>query len=750
MTRVAMLALASPRRVVAIAAFLALAAAMIGLTTPDRLSAGGFEDPGSESARANALLASGFDRGNLQIVFAVTDDRGALDGRARAEGMRLTDQLRASPWVSDVTSAWTAPPSAAASLISTDATTGLVIAGIVGDDTTAQRHAEELQKLAGDVPGVTVRAGGAAAAAAQINAQTARDLLIIELVAIPLSFLALTWVFGGLLAATLPLMVGLIAIAGSAAALRAITALTEVSSLALNVSVAMALALSIDYTLLIVSRFRDELGDGDEFRTALVRTMTTAGRTVMFSALTVALSMAALLAFPMMMLKSFAYAGISAVVLGAAAAIVVTPAAIALLGVRLDAYDVRRWLRTRRGLPARPPQLPVQDSRWYRGVKTVMRHSVPAGLAVVILLLLLGSPFLHARWGFPDDRVLPSSASARQVGDVLRTDFAADPATDVTIVIPDATGLVNADYAGYASTVSQLPDVASVSSPAGTFVDGLVTGPPVAPTESSALSAYLTVRSSAPLFSSASEDQLSRIHAVARPGGRSVALTGVAQLNRDTATAITARLPWVLGAVAVVSLVLLFALTGSVVLPVKALVCNALSLTAAFGALVWVFQDGNLGGLGTATTGTVVAVVPVLLFCVAFGLSMDYEVFLLARIREHWLASTRTRADNDESVAQGVARTARVVTAAAVLMAISFIAVAAAEVSIIRMFGVGLVLAVLMDATLVRMILVPAVMRLMGRANWWAPAPLARWHPSRPAQPPGRHRRQAVTVQTGP
>ena len=219
-------------------------------------------------------------------------------------------------------------------------------------------------------------------------------------------------------------------------------------------------------------------------------------------------------------------------------------------------------------------------------------------------------------------------------------------------------------------------------------------------------------------------------------------MTGIAQLNKDTVQGITSRLPWVFGFIAVVTLVLLFLLTGSVVLPIKAVLLNILSLTAAFGALVWIFQDGHLGALGTTPTGTLVANIPVLMFCVAFGLSMDYEVFLLSRIREYWLESPRKRADNDESIALGLARTARVITAAALLMSISFAALTSAEVSFMRMFGVGLTVAVLVDATLVRMLLVPSFMHLFGSLNWWAPKPLARLHERTAISesgPPSRH-----------
>ncbi|WP_156448562.1 MMPL family transporter, partial [Mycobacterium sp. NAZ190054] len=260
--------------------------------------------------------------------------------------------------------------------------------------------------------------------------------------------------------------------------------------------------------------------------------------------------------------------------------------------------------------------------------------------------------------------------------------------------------------------------------PTGTFADGVRAGPPSAPAGEKDGSVFLTVASTAPLFSEESETQLDRLHAVPGPGGREVMLTGTAQVNRDSVDAITSTLPVVLGLIAGIMFALLFLLTGSVVMPIKALVLNMLSLTAAFGALVWIFQDGHLAGLGTTPTGTLVANMPVLLFCIAFGLSMDYEVFLVARIREFWLET----GNSDQSVALGIAHTGRVITAAALIMSISFAALIAASVSFMRMFGLGLTLAVLVDATLVRMVLVPAFMRLMGGRNWWAPNLLKRIH----------------------
>ena len=724
---IARLAIAAPRRIIGLALLVMVAAGIFGLPVTKTLSAGGFNDPSSQSAKASALLVDKFHQSDTDLIITVTSEGGVHSAAAQAVAGQVVALLKESPFVADLSSAWTGPPATADALVSTDGKTGLVIAGITGGENEYPKHARELaDQLPSDRDGVTVRAGGALTYA-EVNEQSERDLLLMESIAIPLSFVVLVWIFGGLLAAALPMIVGVFAILGSLAVLRAVTFATDVSIFAMNLTAAMGLALAVDYTLLIISRFRDELAGGVEQDEALVRTMTTAGRTVLFSAMTVALSMGAMVLFPMYFLKSFAYAGTAVVAFAALAAVVIAPAAIVLLGTRLDAFDVRRLGRRLLGRPEPQSRRP-EDSFWYRCTKCVMRRSIPIGLAIVAALLLLGAPFLSVRWGFADDRVLPTTASSRQVGDDMREKFDTDSATNLTVVLPDATGLDPEELGRYALRLSVVPDVSSVSAPVGTFVNGVLAGPPSAPTAITADSAFLTLGSTAPLFSDASDVQLNRLHEVARPAGKPVLWTGLAQINRDSVDAITKRLPIVLAVIAAITLIVLFLLTGSVVLPVKALLLNVLSLTAAFGALVWIFQNGHLGGLGTTVTGTLVANVPVLMFCIAFGLSMDYEVFLLSRIREYWLASGRTRADNDESVALGLARTGRVVTAAALLMSISFAALITAKVAFMKMFGIGLTIAVLVDATLVRMLLLPAFMNVLGRANWWAPKPLARLH----------------------
>lgn len=721
------LALRAPRRIIAAALLTMVAAGIFGMPVANELSNGGFRDPQAESSRASQVLAERFGTGGMQLVVAVTSDAGTASPAARRAGTEIHRILTGLPYVVGLHSAWTEPPQAASALISRDGKSGLIVAGITGDESSAQRRAGEIQLLLPEFNDVTVKIGGEAASLLQILEQSKKDLSVMETVALPVSFVVLVWVFGGVLAAALPLAVGVFAIIGSMAVLRATAFVTDVSIFALNLILALGLALAIDYTLLVISRFRDELGEGAGREEALLRTMATAGRTVAFSAVTVALAMAAMVFFPIYFLRSFAYAGVAVVVLAAAAALTVTPAALVLLGPRIDALDVRRLGRRILRRPDRQPRA-LEQGFWYRMTKAVMRRAVPIGLAVTALLLFLGLPFLGIKFGYPDDRLLPPSASARQVSDELRSGFAINSIDDVVVVLPDAAGLAPAQLGRYAAQLSRIPDVTSVSSPDGAYTDGVRTGAPSAATGVANGSAFLTVNSTAPLYSQASATQLDLLHTVTPPDGRAVEFTGWAQLSRDAGAAVSSNLPLVLSVIAVVTYLLMFLFTGSILVPLMTLLLNVLSLTAAFGALIWIFQDGHLGGLGTTATGTLTASVPMLLFCLAFGLATDYQLFVISRIREYWSVSGKTRADNAESVALGLARTGRVVTAAALLMAITFASMATAQVSMMRVFGVGLPLAVLADATLVRALLVPASMALLGRANWWAPSPLVWLH----------------------
>jgi RND superfamily putative drug exporter len=497
--------------------------------------------------------------------------------------------------------------------------------------------------------------------------------------------------------------------------LQGMTAFTDVSIFSLNLTTALGLGLAIDYSLFVVSRFREELAAGHDTDVAVVRTVRTAGRTVLFSAATVAIALAAMLVFPMVFFRSFAYAGIAVALLAAFGAVVILPAMLAALGPKVNAG---RILRRKEPVPG--------TGIWHRIAVLVMRRPVGIAAAVIALLLVLGAPFLGIELGTPDDRVLPPGDSVRDTQQVLRDEFTAREASALQVVATGVDAGADATVTGYAESLSALPGVARVDASTGSFAGGRQIAPP---TDASARfvgddATWFSVVPSVEPLSAEGESLTQAVRATAAPfadvevGGPSAELVDSKDLIFD-------RLPWALGIIAVTTFVVLFLLFGSLLVPVKAVVLNLLSLTATFGSMVWIFQEGHGSGLLNFTpTGTIVVAMPILMFCIAFGLSMDYEVFLLSRIKEEHDRGS----DTTTSVAMGLERTGRIVTAAAVLIAVVFLAFAASGVSFIKMFGIGLTLAVLVDAFLIRSTLVPAFMRLAGGANWWAPASLRRLH----------------------
>ncbi|AZZ83026.1 MULTISPECIES: MMPL family transporter [Gordonia] len=728
MVRSTRLIIAMPRRVLLGAFVLIVVCGAYGATAAEHLLAGGYSAPNAESARADKVLAETFNRGGIQVVLKLDGPDGvdiSRDPTAKALADNIIRELDANEHVQDqILSVW-ADPALDSALVSRDRTSTLIIAALEGGEDLAPARAAQIEEeFTGERDGFSIRVGGQALVYSQVNEQTSSDLLMAEAIAIPITFLVLIFVFGGLIAAALPVGIGIISIILTFALLRAIGSVTDVSVFALNLTTALGLALAIDYTLLLLTRYREEVDRGLERPDAIVRTLATAGRTVAFSAVTVALSLSALVLFPQYFLRSFAFAGLGVVAVAAFSALIITPAVLMVLGDRIDALDARKPVRRLLRLPPPQPREP-EDTRWYRLVQWVLRHALPVAAVVTIFLLVLGAPFLSLRMGFPDDRVLPESASSHAIQQEIRDDYEDDLSSAITIVVQGPAGPES--LAAYTRALSQVDDVNSAGSSAGTFVRGEPLAPG-SPDESRGDVHVVNVSTDRDPTSDAGMAQLDALRAVPAPERTDTLFTGLAATTDDTVSSIFAHTPWVLAIIAVATFVLLFLFTGSVVLPLKALALNILSLSATFGAMVWFFQEGHLDGLGTTATGTLNATVPVLLFCVAFGLSMDYEMFLLGRVREEWLKSDRTRGANDHAVALGLARTGRVITAAALLMSIVFAAIAASQVSFMRMFGVGLALAVVMDATLVRMFLVPAFMRLVGRANWWAPPPLRKLH----------------------
>src|ERR687891_586283 len=685
-------------RAVVIAAVLVFAVAgAIGGGVADHLTSGGFEDPSSESERADEALAERFDTGVPNLLLLVTAPGGDVDDPAvAAAGQALTEELAAEEGVADVVSYWS--EGNASPLRNDDGSRALVVARVEGNDDQVEDRVTELapryERTAAD-GGVDVEVGGFAEVFHEVGDTIEEDLVRAEMIALPITLVLLILVFGSVVAASLPLVVGVMSIVGTFFVLRGLAALTDVSIYALNLTTALGLGLAIDYSLFVVSRYREELRAGHAPRVAATRTVRTAGRTVAFSALTVAASLCAMLVFPIAFLRSFAYAGVAVALLAGVFSVVVLPAILVLLGHRVNALTL--WRRS---------VTPPEEGFWHRVATVVMRRPIPIATVVVALLLVLGAPFLGLRLASPDDRVLPESADVRQVHDVIREEFSSEEAGALSVVAPDVPnavpGLRN-QVDDYAASLAMLPGVSRVDAATGATSVSVV--PAVEP------------------MSEAGEDLVHDVRDADAPWD--VLVTGQSASLVDTNQSLFDRLPWALGMVAVITAVLLFMMFGSVVIPAKVIVLNLLSLTATFGSMVWIFQDGNLSGLLDFTaTGSLNAAMPILMFCVAFGLSMDYEVFLLSRIKEEH----DNGSDSVRSVAVGLERTGRIVTAAAVLIAVVMAAFATSNVSFIKLFGVGLTLAVLMDAFLIRGTLVPAFMRLAGEWNWWAPGPLRRFH----------------------
>ncbi|MFJ5027547.1 MMPL family transporter [Streptomyces sp. NPDC088560] len=709
---------ARPRLSLLVALVLTALAVVAGSGVADRLGSGGWEDPAAESSYATKALERAFPDSQPNLLLLVDAGHSSVDAPDVAARARdLTRRLAAEKGVTGVGSYWQAAPAQAPALRAEDGHEALIAARITGDENATARTLDRIAPHYRGTHGpVQVKLGGVVAVRQEMQTIIKEDLTRAELIALPITLVLLVMVFGSAVAALLPLGIGIVAILGTNAVLRGLTTFTDVSVFALNLTTALGLGLAIDYALFIVRRYREELSTGADPSTAVAATLRTAGRTVLFSALTVAVSLAAMMVFPQYFLRSFAYAGIAVVLLAAAAALVLLPAALVLLGHRVNSLDLRRLLRRDRA--------PKADggAAWARTAALVMRRAPLFALGTTVLLVVLGLPFLGVKFGTADDRQLPSTAESHVVQQHLRESFPGSPGGGLEIL---AEGRTAPDrYAAYKQQVAALPGVARVDGP-------LVKGD----------AAYFTVQPRGEAVDDPAQRLVGDIRALHAPFDTKV--TGTAAVLVDTKHAIAERLPWAAGFIAVVTLLLVFLLTGSVLIPVQAVVLNALSLTAMFGAVVWVFQDGHLSGpLGFTSTGSIETTLPVLMFCVAFGLSMDYGVFLLSRIKEEY---DRT-GDHDAAVRHGLRRTGGLITAAAVILAVVMVAIGTSRVTNTKMLGLGIALAVLMDAMVVRSLLVPAIMRLTGRATWWAPAWLRRLHerfglgegePTAPLQGPG-------------
>jgi RND superfamily putative drug exporter len=653
-----------PRTLALTALAVAVAAALFGASTPSRLESSDddFQDSSSQSFRTLDLLsrATGELPGPSLLVVASPHDAAVAAGRLR--GVEFVSRVSA--------------PAA----VSRDGRLVLVAAWF---RTHGRAVAPNVSALARRLPGTV---GGATLANEQVGKQSERDLLRAELIAFPLLLLLALWIFRGVVAALLPVAAGLLALFLTLALLRVVNDVRPISVFALNLVTGAAIGLAIDYSLLLVSRYREELARRGPGREALRATLATAGRTVAFSAVTVAGAFASLLVFPLPFLRSMAIGGIVVAPLAGLVALTLLPALFALLGPRVNALAPAR-LQSAAERAARPDE----RGGWYRFAHWVMRRAPWVAVCSATLLVVLGLPFLGVRFVGVDAGVLPTSSTARQVNDTLRARFAPGLASPLHLVVRARSA------APTVAAIRRLPAAAVVTRPRRL-------GP--------GLWAVDVVPRAAAM--SAATKQL--VRDVRRLSG--VSATGITAWYLDTSATLRHRLPFALGILALTTFVLLFAVTGSVVLPLKALVMNVLGLSAAFGILVFVFQDGRLEGLlGYRSQGALELTQPVLLFAIAFGLATDYGVFLFSRIREAHDAGLPNR----EAVALGLERTGRVITAAALLFCVAVGAFVTSGILIVKELGLGIALAVAIDASLVRALLVPSLMALLGDWNWWAP-----------------------------
>jgi RND superfamily putative drug exporter len=676
------------------------------------LSTGGFDDPDSDSTRATELLAEEFGAGTPNILLVVTAAGGDVDAPdVTAAGTDLTGQLAAIEVIDEVVSYW--GPGAPPSLRAEDGSSALVLARAIGEDEAVNETVHGVREaVGGDRGAVTVEIGGAAAIGEALGTRLEKDLVLAEAIAIPLTLLLLLLVFRGVVAALLPLVVGVAATFGAFFVLWVIAQFTDVSVFSINLITALGLGLAIDYSLLMVSRFREELAAGHDVGLATIRTVESAGRTVVFSGVTVAVALLALIAFPLYFLRTFAYAGVGVVVVAALAAVITLPALLVLLGNRVNAWR----------LPGMRQEPSSESPRWAAVAQRVLRRPGLVTAAVIALLTLASIPLLDVRFGNPDARVLRDDVPARIVTETVQRDFGFG-AEALPVVITGSPGA--ADVETYVAAVSRTPHVAEVVTARGTWVDGQRVGDPGPQAQRYVADAgeWLEVVPSVRPISTEAVEMVDGLRALDPPFE---ALVGgsTAQLV-DTRSAIFSVVPWAALWIALATFVLLFLMFGSFLVALKAIALNTLNLTAMLGVMVWIFQDGNLSGpLQFTATGFIDVSMPLLMFVVAFGLSMDYEVFLLARMKEEY---DRT-GDNHAAVVAGIAKTGRIVTAAALVLSITFFAFVTSGITYMQMFGLGLGLAVLIDAFIVRATLVPALMKLAGTANWWAPRWARRVH----------------------
>ena len=694
---IARLVTAQPKRVLIGAAAFLVVAVTLGAPVTNKLSVDpdrDFVDSSSQSTVTADHLQRALGRTlSPGVIVLVRPGSPVRSAAAQAELKRVITQIRADRDVAQVVSAYgnRRGPSPFISRDGRSTYVAVFLRAAADDDPVGKRIKKRLDAF----PGVKV--GGLAIAGPEVGDQVSKDLAHAELLAFPLLFLLTLLVFRGAIAALLPLFVGLLTIMSTFLGLRIVNEATPLSIFALNLAIGLGLGLSIDYSLFVLSRYREEMAQLGPGRDALVRTLRTAGRTVAFSSLTVAAALLALLVFPQRFLYSMAISGAITAIGAGIISLTALPALLMVLGERVNALAPERW---------RHQEVITERGFWYRLSHLVMRRPVAIAVTTAAILLAAGIPFTRIQFTGVDASVLPRSFESRQVDDALRTDFAPGRTSPLHVALT-APRSAAAAVRAYAAQLAKRKTVASVDPPR-----------PV-----DARTWLIEVVPDVPALNRRALDLVRAVRAGPAPG--TVKVAGESARFVDQRDGLADRLPIAIAFLAITTLVILFVMTGSVVLPLKALVMNLLGLSAAFGILVLIFQDGRLEGLLDYTSqGALEITQPLVLLAIAFGLSTDYGVFLLTRIKE----ARDHGATNEEAVAVGIQRTGRIVTAAALLLVVAIGAFATSQIVFIKQLGVGTAVAVLIDATIVRALLVPALMKLLGERNWWAPGPLRRLH----------------------
>jgi RND superfamily putative drug exporter len=667
-----------------------LVAGAFGSMAFSRLDSGGYSDPNSDSYKVYTYLTEELKLSDPAVVIIV--DSGSTDVTdpvVAQKGIALEKTIAQEAGVTKTLSYWTS--GGEATLKSSDGKAAYILVYGEGEAFTpeSQKLGKVMQeKYDGPYEGLTLYAGGVGVVGHAITKKISDDLKIAELISIPLTFILLVLVFGALAASAMPLIVGVAAILGAFFILYLFTLFTTVSIYALNLTTGMGLGLGIDYALLMVNRFREELHRGKSVEDSIVTTMATAGKTVFYSGMTVLVTLLSLTFFPLPFLQSFGYAGVSVVALAVIGALFGLPPIMALLGDRIDKGVVRKSAIT-----------PKEDGRWAKTARLVMKRPVSAVVLSMVILGIMAAPITNIKFSQGDSRMLPADNKAAFATALQAERFPGQTGTPIEIIIKDGANKLE-EINVYTAKVGQVPGIVAVLPPQTIGNDVRVI-------------AYQEMLPRTP----ESQELIHNVRNVDSPDGTLVG--GVAADYTDSQDGISRTLPWALAWIVLSVLVLIFIFTGSIILPIKAVILNFLSLGATMGALTWIFVDGNMQWLvGSFTvTGTLDTSIVILIAVVVFGLSMDYELFLLSRIREEHLAGK----SNVESVAIGLQRSARIITAAAVLLAVVFGAFVTSGVTSIKTMGFGVALAVMLDATIVRGLLVPALMRLFGENNWWAP-----------------------------